>query len=571
MKNFVEGFQRHSERIISCQIKLKGESLKVIQVYAPTSDYEDTEIEAFYEDLAKAMEMKGRGNIIIMGDFNAKIGTKKKEEDLECIGCHGIGERNERGQRLLDFAAENKLYITNTFYQEPKSRYWTWESPGQQYRNQIDFILSTDKSLFKNTEVITSIDVGSDHRMFLKTPGTAAKTRKTFEEQEVIKCLNEMSKNKAPGPDEITSDIIRIGGAPAISYLTKALNQILTLKEIPPSWKEAKIIILYKKGGPGDIANYRPISLLSHSYKIFTRLIQKRMERILDENQPRDQAGFRKAFSTNDHMHTLSQIIEKSNEYNLQLCLGFIDYEKAFDSVEHFAIFDPLRKININENYIQILENIYKNATARLHIDNLISEPFPNRGVRQGDPMSLKLFTAAIEETFKKKSELSNGINIDGEILTNLRFADDVALLTESTPLMEEQLNTLNIKNKEVGLKMHKRKTKFMKNYENDDTIQIENASIEKVQKYKYLVKSTCMKDLTKEKVDIRIRAGWSCFGRNREIFLDKNMPLSLKKQVYDQYILPTVTYGCQTWSLTKIIGNKLKVAQRAMERNFRN
>ncbi|GFR96646.1 endonuclease-reverse transcriptase [Elysia marginata] len=63
-------------KIASVLIKLKGESLKVIQVYAPTSDYEDTEMEAFYEDLAKAMEMKGRGNIIIMGDFNAKIGTK---------------------------------------------------------------------------------------------------------------------------------------------------------------------------------------------------------------------------------------------------------------------------------------------------------------------------------------------------------------------------------------------------------------------------------------------------------------------------------------------------------------
>ncbi|GFS23790.1 endonuclease-reverse transcriptase [Elysia marginata] len=134
---------------------------------------------------------------------------------------------------------------------------------------------------------------------------------------------------------------------------------------------------------------------------------------------------------------------------------------------------------------------------------------------------------------------------------------------------MEEQLNTLNIKSKVVGLKMHKGKTKFMTNYENDDTIQIENVSIEKVQKYKYLGKSTCMKDLTKEEVDIRIRAGWSCLGRNREIFLDNNMPLCLKKQVYDQCILPTMTYGCQTWSLTKIIGNKLKVAQRAMEREI--
>ncbi|GFS04961.1 RNA-directed DNA polymerase (reverse transcriptase) domain containing protein [Elysia marginata] len=79
----------------------------------------------------------------------------------------------------------------------------------------------------------------------------------SFEEQEVIKCLNEMSKNKAPGPDEITSDIIRIGGAPAISYLTKALNQILTLKEIPPSWNEAKIIILKRQTTSAMERQYR--------------------------------------------------------------------------------------------------------------------------------------------------------------------------------------------------------------------------------------------------------------------------------------------------------------------------
>ncbi|GFO00543.1 endonuclease-reverse transcriptase [Plakobranchus ocellatus] len=156
--------------------------------------------------------------------------------------------------------------------------------------------------------------------------------------------------------------------------------------KIPACWEEAKIIIIYKKGDPGDIKNYRPIRLLSHSYKLFTRLLQKRMERILDENQPRDQAGFRKGCSTIDHIYTLNQVIEKSNEYNLPLCVGFIDYEKAFDSVEHFAIFDALRKININETYVTILENIYRNASASVHIDNLESEPFPiHRGVRQGD------------------------------------------------------------------------------------------------------------------------------------------------------------------------------------------
>ncbi|GFO20141.1 endonuclease-reverse transcriptase [Plakobranchus ocellatus] len=126
---------------------------------------------------------------------------------------------------------------------------------------------------------------------------------------------------------------------------------------------------------------------------------------------------------------TTNEVIEKSNEYNLPLCVGFIDYEKAFESVEHFAIFDALRKININETYITILENIYRNASARVHIDNLESEPFPIlRGVRQGDPISPKLFTAAIEMIFRK-ADLEHGLNVDGETLTNLRFADDVALV----------------------------------------------------------------------------------------------------------------------------------------------
>ena len=144
------------------------------------------------------------------------------------------------------------------------------------------------------------------------------------------------------------------------------------------SWHEAKIVILFKKGDPKDIKNYRPISLLSHSYKIFTRLLQTRIERTLDENQPREQAGFRKGYSTTDHLQALNQIIEKSNEYNLPLCIGFIDYEKAFDTVEHFAIFEALRKTNVNETYINILQNIYNQATARVHLGQISVHRIPN-------------------------------------------------------------------------------------------------------------------------------------------------------------------------------------------------
>ncbi|GFS13122.1 endonuclease-reverse transcriptase [Elysia marginata] len=209
-----------------------------------------------------------------------------------------------------------------------------------------------------------------------------------------------MSKNKAPGPDEITSDVFFRGGEAITTYLTKVYNKMLQTKEVPPSWNEANIIILFKKGDPGNIKTHRPISLIAHSYKLFMRLFQKRMEIVLGENQPRDQAGFRKKFSTTDHVYTLNQVIEKTNEHNLPLCVGFIDYEKTFYSVEHFSTTEALRKISINETYVQILENIYRQATARMHINNLVSEEVHiNRGVRQGDSISPKLFTAAIEDT----------------------------------------------------------------------------------------------------------------------------------------------------------------------------
>ena len=174
-------------------------------------------------------------------------------------------------------------------------------------------------------------------------------------------------------------------------------------------------------------------------------------------------------------------------------------------------------------------------------------------------------------ETIFQMAELDKGLNIDGETLTNLRFADDVALMTSETTEMEENLNKLNAKSKELGLKMHKGKTKYMTNYVNNQKIYIENEEIEQVKDYKYLGQTTHLKDTTKEEVACRIRAGWSCFGRNREIFLDEKMPLSLKRQVFDQCILPTMTYGCQTWSLTKANAQKMRTAQRAMERKILN
>ena len=190
------------------------------------------------------------------------------------------------------------------------------------------------------------------------------------------------------------------------------------------------------------------------------------------------------------------------------------------------------------------------------------------RGMRQGDPVYPKLFTATIQEVFKNAQLEEKGIDINGEKLSNLRFADDVALTTED---MEHQLNTVNEEDLKTGLKIRKGKTKFMSYIDTTDNMQIDGTEIEKMTNYKYLGQTIAMENRTKQEVSMRIKSGWSVSGKCIEIFLDTYRPMSLKRKVFNQCVLPAMTYGCQTWSLTEALVRKLETSQRAMGRKMLN
>jgi len=142
-------------------------NIRVIQVYAPTSNAEEAEVEQFYEDLQDLLEQTPKIDVLfIIREWNAKVGS---QETPGVTGKCDLEKRNETGQRLIEFFQENALVIANTLFQQHKKRLYTWTSPDGQHRNQIDFILCSQRwrSSIQSTKTIPGADCGSDHELLI--------------------------------------------------------------------------------------------------------------------------------------------------------------------------------------------------------------------------------------------------------------------------------------------------------------------------------------------------------------------------------------------------------------------
>ena len=123
--------------------KAKPFNITVIQVYAPTTNAKEAEVEKFHEDLQDLLELKPKKDVLfIIGDWNEKVGI---QEIHGITGKFDLRVQNEAGQSLTEFCQENALVIANTLFQQHKSLLYTWTSPDSQYWNQIDYILCSQR------------------------------------------------------------------------------------------------------------------------------------------------------------------------------------------------------------------------------------------------------------------------------------------------------------------------------------------------------------------------------------------------------------------------------------------
>uniref|UniRef100_A0A803T1Q9 Reverse transcriptase domain-containing protein n=1 Tax=Anolis carolinensis TaxID=28377 RepID=A0A803T1Q9_ANOCA len=161
------GYNPKNDRMISIQVQGKPFNIAVIQIYAPTTAAEEAELGKFYEDLQHLLDNTPKKDIILItGDWNAKVGSQMI---TGITGKHGLGQQNEAGGRLIEFCQENSLCITNTLFQQPKRWLYTWTSPDGQHRNQIEYILCSQRwrTSIHLVKTRPGADCSSDHELLI--------------------------------------------------------------------------------------------------------------------------------------------------------------------------------------------------------------------------------------------------------------------------------------------------------------------------------------------------------------------------------------------------------------------
>jgi len=388
-------------------------------------------------------------------------------------------------------------------------------------------------------------------------------------QSEVRTAITSMKSGKAPGPDKITVDILKTGDALLHPPLARLFTRCISRGEIPEQWRTSTTVLIFKKGEKDELKNYRPICLLPVIYKVFTKVILNRIRNRLEEEQPIEQAGFRRNYCCADHIQTVASLIETCREYRMPLVLTFIDYEKAFDTVEHGAIIRALKRQGVDDAYTRVLAECYRDTSTTIQLfETAVTVPI-TKGVRQGDTISPQLFSACLEDIIRELDWDQFGLSIDGRRLNHLRFADDIVLVTRTSEEASTMLSQLSQASNLRGLRVNRSKTQTMRNrHADDDPVTLGGDNITETSEYVYLGRRlTMLSDLNGE-ISRRARAAWTAFNNIGDVLKKLKNP-RLRADLFNAAVLPALCYASETWAGTKAQYNRLRTVHRALERKL--
>ena len=194
-------------------------------------------------------------------------------------------------------------------------------------------------------------------------------------------------------------------------------------------------------------------------------IILNRISKTVNTKLRENQCGFRANRSCIDQVFTLRNILEQAYEWRQPIIINFIDFEKAFDSIDHDSLWQIIEIYGIPKKIINIVKEMYTHAQCMIKMENTLTQNFNiPTGVRQGCVLSPLLFNLAMNFVLRNTKKLNNGINWRNESLSDLDFADDICLLHNKIKKLQKSTTSLHLTSKKIGLIIDKNKTMIMTN-----------------------------------------------------------------------------------------------------------
>ena len=334
---------------------------------------------------------------------------------------------------------------------------------------------------------------------------TSMRFVRRIQESEVKEALKRMKGGKAMGPDCIPIEVWKGLGDIAIVWLTKLFNLIFRANKMPEEWRRSILVPIFKnKGDVQSCTNYRGIKLMSHTMKLWERVIEHRLRRMTSVTK--NQFGFMPGRSTMEAIFLVRQLMERYREHKKDLHMVFIDLEKAYDKIPRNVMWWALEKHKVPAKYITLIKDMYNNVVTSVRTSDVDTDDFPIKiGLHQGSALSPYLFALVMDEVTR---------GIQGDIPWCMLFADDVVLVDDSRTGVNRKLELWRQTLESKGFRLSRTKTEYMMcgfstTRCEEEEVSLDGQVVPQKDTFRYLGSMLQMDGNIDEDVSPQIKAGW--------------------------------------------------------------
>jgi len=582
-KKVEDVFRLFKERILGAVEQVVG--TKVVKVRKQKGD-------AWWTDEVKEVVKQKREAYVktLQRNVPEHVRDRRKREYMEC---------KRRVKRVIE---QSKMKVDENFgrklsemYKENKRLYWKevqkergsgWNNGGVEVKDNSGRMLRENDDVKRRwSEYFEELmNVNSQGKaivtcMGMKEGGGRVYEQSDIKREEVVKAIGDLKCGKAPGIDGITAEMLKYGGE-AISDWMHAMC-ILAWKEgrVPQDWTKATIVPVYKgKGDKSECGSYRGISLLSIPSKVYGKILIRRVQEITNGKVSEEQGGFRTGKGCVDQIFNMRMVIEKMLAKDKKVYAAFMDLEKAYDRVDWEAMWDVLKVYGVGGRLLSGVKAFYRDASACVKIKGEMSECFKIKaGMRQGCVMSPWLFNLFMDGVVREMKAKVGNVGVEMSIdkskwkLNTILFADDTVLLAESEKDLQKLVNEFSTVCVRRKLKVNVSKSKVMVferrkseiiQFADQYRMRVESQKqckimmneqiMEEVSEFKYLGSVLCKYGSMEGEIRERALQGRKVVGSLGRMMRERTVSKEIKKALRDSIIVPTVTYGSETWTWNK-------------------